>query len=248
LLSDGRVVGVNVATAGSDLSFLVPAAQVLTLVEAGRVLNPNDYVTEIADQVMRWQRGRFEDLLAREWPATEFGDYLALGELRKDMQCWGSSNEDEGDIVVEDIAKSCDSGNRLYLGDGLSTGQIHYSFSQRVSRELSPWRFHQLLSHGMHPDNYADEAQVSNFECTSRFIELAETLGEGVRPGATAASTKAHLCVRAYVNLPELYDVLFLAERSTDDEAFNVHFTLAGVPQEQAEAFAAKFLHSINWN
>ncbi len=248
LLNDGRVVGVNVATAGSDLSFLVPAAQVLLLVEAGRALSPNDYVAEIADQVTRWQRDRFDDLLARDWSATEFGDYLALGELRKDMQCWGSSNEDEDDLVVEDITKSCNAGNRLYLGEGLSTGQIHYSFAQRVSQELSPLRFHQLLSHGMHPDNYADETQVSNFECTSRFVELANTLDVDARSGAKLSSTKAHLCVRAYIDLPELYDVLFLAERSTDDEAFNVHFTLAGVPQAQAEAFAAKFLHSIGWS
>jgi len=142
LLANGSVIGVNVATAGSDLSFLVPASAMLALIDAGRALAPDDYPSEIANQVVDWQQRRFDDLLAREWTRVAFGDWPALDEIRFDMQCWGSSNEDEDDLSVVSLSKGCDSGNRLYLGDGFNTGHIHYSFSQRRSEKLSSLRFH----------------------------------------------------------------------------------------------------------
>ena len=93
LLANGSVIGVNVSTAGSDLSFLVPASAMLALIEAGRTVSPEDYPKEIAAQVVNWQERRFGDLLARDWNRVAFGDWPALDEIRFDMQCWGSSND-----------------------------------------------------------------------------------------------------------------------------------------------------------
>ena len=242
LLANGSVIGVNVSTAGSDLSFLVPASAMLALIEAGRTVNPEDYPKEIAAQVVNWQERRFGDLLARDWNRVAFGDWPALDEIRFDMQCWGSSNEDEDDLSIVVLSKGCDSGNRLYLGDGFNTGHIHYSFFQRRSVKLSALRFHAATNNSMYPDNSGDDTKLSGFDCQSDFVNVTSS-DEGVHSGSVATS----LCVRAYVELPELYDVLLLANQATDTETYTAHFALAGVPKDLADQFTRKFLAALGW-
>jgi len=240
LLANGSVIGVNVATAGSDLSFLVPASAMLALIEAGRTLDPEDYPEEIAAQVVSWQQRRFDDLLARDWARVSFGDWPALDEIRFDMQCWGSSNEDEDDLSIVVLSKGCDSGNRLYLGDGFNTGHIHYSFIQRQSVKLSALRFHATTSSSMYPDNSGDDTKLSGFDCQSGFVDVVDE-------NASSGSVTISLCVRAYIELPELYDVLLLATQGEDTESYTAHFALAGVPRDLADRFTRKFLASLGW-
>ena len=242
LLDDGSVIGVNVATAGSDLSFLVPASAVLALIDAGRALSPDDYPDEIATQVVEWQQRRFDDLLARDWTRVAFGDWPALDEIRFDMQCWGSSNEDEDDLSVIALSKGCDSGNRLYLGDGFNTGHIHYSFSQRRSVKLSPLRFHSTTSNSMYPDNSGDDTKLTGFDCQAGFVNITG-VDDDIRSGSVATS----LCVRAYVELPKLFDVLLLATQGTETQSYTAHFALAGVSKEIADQFTRKFFASLGW-
>lgn len=242
LLANGSVIGVNVATAGSDLSFLVPASAMLALIEAGRTVSPEDYPKEIAAQVVNWQERRYGDLLSRDWSRVSFGDWPALDEIRFDMQCWGSSNEDEDDLSIIVLSKGCDSGNRLYLGAGFNTGHIHYSFFQRRSVKLSSLRFHALTSNSMYPDNSGDDTKLSGFDCQSDFLDVT-TSGENLN----STSVTTSLCVRAYVELPELFDVLVLANQATDTETYTAHFALAGVPKDLADQFARKFFSALGW-
>ena len=244
LLGDGRVAGVNVATAGSDLSFLVPAEELLRLIDAERTLAPTDYDSEIARQVLEWQQERFADLLARDWPQAEFGNHGALDEIRNDVQCWGQSNEDEEEITVEIISKDCNAGNNLYLGDNFSTGNIHYSFWQERSISLSPLRFHYNLDVGMYPDNYGDDTQLTNFECQSEFLQPVAQEGDA---GSESSDLRGSICVRAYIKMPGLFDVLMLAVRTTPEQSYGVHYTLSGVSQQLAEQFAVKFFASLGW-
>lgn len=245
LLANGSVIGVNVATAGSDLSFLVPAAQLQALIDAQRALSSDDYPREIAAQVLAWQEVRYADLLARDWPRVAFGEWPALDEIRDDMQCWGRSNEDEDELTVVNISKGCDSGNRLFLGDGFGTGHIHYSFGQSRSVELSALRFHYTRSNSMYPDNSGGDTKLTGFECQSAFVDVvaADGVGKNVPEGSITTS----LCTRGYVEMPGLFDVMLLATLHSDLESYTAHFALAGVPQELATQFTQKFFTSLGW-
>lgn len=239
LLADGSIVGVNVATAGSDLSFLVPADQLQKLISADRSLGTEDYEPELAAQVQTWQTGRYDDLLARDWPVVAFGDWPALDEIRNDMQCWGRSNEDDEEATVVEVRKGCDAGNRVYLGDGYGTGQIHYSFSQRKSISLPALRFHASAGSSMFPDNAGDDTRLTGFDCQSEFVRLAAD--------DQSSPVKTSLCTRGYVEMPGLFDVLMLATQSSDIETYTAHFALAGVSQSAAQAFTEKFFASLGW-
>ena len=240
LLADGRVVGVNVATAGSDLSFLVPAEAVASLIATDRALDSGDYSAEIARQLLAWQQGRYDDLLARDWQRVEFADWSALGELRNDMQCWGRSNEDDDEITVVSVSKGCDAANRLYLGDSFSSGHIHYSFSMEQAVDLSTWRFHRTRTHNMYPDNSGDDTQLTNMTCHSQFLRVAS-------PDADDNQVQASICTRAYVEMPGLFDVLLLATQREEDQVYSAHFSLAGISREIADAFTVKFLTTLGW-
>lgn len=240
LLADGRVVGVNVATAGSDLSFLVPATAVARLIEANRALASNEYSADITRQLLAWQKNRYDDLLARDWQRVDFAGWSALGELRNDMQCWGRSNEDDDEITVVSVSKGCDAANRLYLGDSFSSGHIHYSFSMEQAVDLSTLRFHSTRNLNMYPDNSGDDTQLTSMDCHSQFltVESADDAENQIQ---------ASLCTRAYIEMPGLFDVLLLATQREDDRIYTAHFALAGVSRKLADAFTRKFLTTLGW-
>ena len=55
-------------------------------------------------------------------------------------------------------------------------------------------------------------------------------------------------CARAYKEYPELYDIVFLQGTVDDSQAtFVSHFTLAGVSQKNAKAYARKFMGVSKW-
>ncbi|MGI9324629.1 MAG: S1C family serine protease [Pseudomonadales bacterium] len=242
----GEVVGVNVATAGSQLSFLVPLKALRKLLSANRSVSEDSYHTEISVQLRHWQQDRFADLLARPWPTTTLGEHQILDELRSDFQCWGNSNDEDKDANVRTHRTSCTSGNSVYLGQRLNTGQIHYSFDNQIALDLSAYRFHALIGQQrVSADNSANIDQVTPYQCTSDFLTGPETDTTGL-PGARF--TKGSYCVRTYTRLEKLYDVLFLGEHSRKDRVLTAHYTLAGVEQATADAFLRRFLQELGWN
>ncbi len=254
----GEVVGVNVATAGSQLSFLVPLAALEPLLAARRQLPTSSYEQEITEQIKRWQQGRYADLLDRPWPTKPLGEHQALAEMRHDFQCWGNSNEADKDANVRSQRTSCTSGNSVYLGQRLNTGQIHYSFDNEIALDLSPYRFHSVVGNQMlSADNSATIDDVTPYSCHSSFLTdtgpVSGTLSNAASepPGRQASSAagfiKASYCVRSYTRLTGLHDVMFLGERSEADRILTAHYTLAGVEQATAEAFSARFLGALRW-
>ncbi|MFK7914836.1 MAG: S1C family serine protease [Pseudomonadales bacterium] len=240
LNANGEVVGVNVATAGSQLSFLVPLEALQSLLDSGRTLDADDFDSEITAQIKAWQSKRFASLLALEWPLKRLGEHQVLGELRDDFQCWGDSNEADKDANLRNQRTSCTSGNSLFLGSRLNTGQIHYSFDNQIALDLSDYRFHAAIgSHRVSADNAAGKDDVTPYQCDNRFLD---------GPADTQRYTKVSYCVRGYKHLSGLYDVLFLGEHSAADRSLTAHYTLAGVEQDQADQFAERFLRELGWN
>lgn len=236
LNADGQVIGVNVATAGSQLSFLVPAAKVTRLLARQRQLQTGDYLLEVAEQVKNWQRGRIQDLIDRSWPAERFGDHELFGEIRHDFQCWGGTNETRENRAIDIIDKSCVAGNRLFLGNQLTAGQILFSFEQKKARKLNAIQFHQTLDTVMSGDNQTNYQHSTNYECKVDFVD-----GEEKVPGFN----KVTLCLRTYKKLPGLYDSLLLVERSESKQALLLHLSLSAVEKDQIKALNRKFMETV---
>ena len=244
LNAKAEVIGVNVATAGSQLSFLVPAERIRDLLKAKRNLVANEYQQEITNQIQRWQQTRLGSLLAQPWSKETLGQHLVVGEIRNDIQCWGSSNKEDTKRTISSLRRTCNSGNRLYISNRLTTGQIHFSFEQASAKSLGSYRFHHQLSRqNLAGDNRVNKDSVTPYQCNDAFIEQSASNNAWLE----GSYNKLTYCVRAYIELQGLYDVLLLAENNGDTQAFSAHFTLAGVDEAMAQAFTDKFLTELAW-
>lgn len=233
----GQVVGVNVATAGAALSFLIPVSKVKSLVKSPRNLSSDRYSEVISEQIKAWQRDRIQPLIDTEWSPENFADEPLFGELRNDFQCWGNTNEDQKRRSIDWVSKSCRSANYIFLDGSLSTGQINYSFEKRTSMKLSATQFMASIESGMGADNGSNFDNATNYQCRNDFVD-GDTIS-GYRRVTT--------CVRAYKRLLGLYDSLLLVERISDQSALITHLSIAGAEKDQIVALNRKFVEaSIN--
>jgi len=240
--ASGEVIGVNVSTAGSQLSFLVPVTKIEHLLaQASDPWQPDNYMGEIAAQVKAFQADYFDQLLAPEWTPKDLGEQaLVTGELGLDTSCWGNSNENDQDAKFRSLSLTCSNSNHIFLSGNFNTGVLHYSYSYREARELNPLQFHELTG-GLtfYPDNRATDDEVTKYSCEQQYlVPSQEEQGHYIQAG---------FCTRAYINMEGLYDVLFYRHSANSSRSLMSHFTLAGVSMETAMEFTGRFLESASW-
>jgi serine protease Do len=228
----GEVVGINVSSAGNQVSFLVPVTALRELIRAGDGGPVSDFSERIREQLIANQRELIGGMLDSDWPTQKLGDAIAMDEVSPFVKCWGGSTDDKQLFIS--VSSSCRSDDNVYIGRGLSTGVIAYQFFWLEADRLSAPRFqsyYQTLFAAFIPDNGADEDNVTNYSCEEMFA--ADTDG---------MVDKVVLCIRGYRKFNGLYDALYI-RGSVDwsDKAFLSHFTLAGVRPETLTAFMERF-------
>ena len=242
LNQQGQVIGINVATAGNQISFLVPTARLQQLVvdyqERGSA------VTEVADyigsQLQADQQQKMTQLLAADWQSISLGQAQVLQELPPFVKCWGGSNNTNSKAQFLSAERSCRSEDNIYLNAGFETGILEYQFFWLEADKLNSWQFYAVYENlfgDFAPGNRATEDDVSEFHCDHDFIS-----------SASQRQSKTVLCTRAYKDYRGLYDTVFL-QGSVDnsDKAFISHFTLAGVSRENSLRFARRFMEVSQW-
>lgn len=235
----GEVVGINVSTAGNQISFLIPGEPLKTLLDrqTAEVAKPVVFDKSIRDQLVTNQQRLIGEMLKQDWPIEVLGEAKVLGEIEPFVKCWGGSNKEKD--LFRNISTSCRSKQSVYLDDQFNTGVISYQFFWLEAGELSESRFRSFYSSmfgRFYPDNRADEKNVGNFVCEEQFI----------RDDADNTD-KLVLCTRAYKKYAGLFDLLYL--RGAVDQssrAFISHFTLAGVDLGSIEAFLVRFMEEVS--
>lgn len=240
--ASGRVVGINVASAGNQVSFLVPASQLQMLVDEyyERVETKVDMRSRIKQQLMRDQEKKFSELLTVPWESMRLGEADVLKELPPFVKCWGGSNSSDGKSEFLTADRTCRSEDDIYIDAKFNTGSIEYQFFWLQAHKLNSWRFYtyyEKLFQEFVPGNRASEDDVTNFECQDGFTRFA-----------SSRQYKTLFCLRAYKDYPDLYDVLFL-QGTVDhaEKAFVSHFTLAGVSKENSLNFTKRFMEYSQW-
>jgi serine protease Do len=229
----GKVVGVNVATAGSQLSFLVPANNAIELVDKKRVIAPADYQAEISRQIKQWQRPRIQQLLDQDWPVEQFSGVDLFGEIRKDFQCWGQTNESNKERNIASVSKSCRAANSISLDASLSAGELYFSFDQASAVSLGALQFTSAIRPWMAANNTSTYEHSSNYRCHVDFLEGNQSSQQFVR---------ATTCVRAFKKLPGLYDSLMMIERIDGLHQFASHLSISAIEPDQISLLNRKFM------
>lgn len=236
--AEGRVIGVNVSTAGNDLSFQVPARFLQTLLDevvANELRPVADINGRIQAQLLANQAGYMNRLLGGDWPTAKLGPLALPGEIAPFLRCWGDTS-DRDDQLYRSTQSRCGSDDAIFLSRGFATGDILFNYQFLQSEGLGPARFYRLYERhfGRAGGFAADKEDVTEFRCHTQFMQLAE------RPWKVA------FCARRYKRFPKLYDShMALALLSEPNQGLVINVGLTGVSRENAKQFMSKYLETI---
>ena len=241
--SSGQVIGVNVAIQGNDLSYLVPARYLIELAEeVSRKKDTEEWQEIIQKQILKKYDHVIDKMADSKWSFEKFGSLMIPQNVSSaTIKCWGEGKAE--DIEDEQFysygTKWCQSVNNIHLSSGLKTGTIGYSFMWVKSESLNALEFSKRYSKEFANSYFypsATEKEVSNFDCQSNFIALADH------------DWKATYCVRQYKKYSQFHDVfLVLAVLDGPKQGHLIRIGLAGLNESLATRFLRKFLGGIKW-
>ena len=241
-MNDGQVVGVNVATAGNQVSFLVPAKFVQALLMRAQglpALTPKAALAKLRDQLNANQNAYMQQLINTTVATTPLGNYSVPGRLTPFMKCWGDSNSDPTQRYQE-VVQQCSSEDNLYVSRTHTTGVVHFQHQWLAARGLNRFQLYSAYQEQFntsYPGMPASKEDVSKFSCHTDFVK-----SHGVR-------FKTALCLRANKRLPGLYDaVLKAATLNENHRGVLTTLILAGVSAQNALRFSQHYLESFRWN
>ncbi len=239
--ANGRVVGVNVATGGNQLGFLVPVQALSDLLARLPTQTTDQNIkASITEQLLASQQKVFAPILAATWQLKSFGLGKIPDEVVPFVRCWGDSNLEKTKDKLKQISAFCSQSEEIFLSNEFTTGRIEMQFQWLDGKELHPLQFFNLYERNIsqiNADNRAGKEDVTQFECQHQVVKQAND-----------QHAKTIYCVRAYQQYTGLYDVIYLAA-SLDMQQMGLisHYTLSGVSQENAENFNRKFIEAVLW-
>jgi serine protease Do len=235
----GEVIGVNVATGGEQLSFLVPVKRVQALIK-----DLSDHPTELSSKAAIGRallREADEFYLAREnetWRRERFGELMLPRDLSPALKCWGH-NVDDDDIAYESFHQHCRSEEYLFIEDDLYTGNFSYDYEWLHSEKLNPLQFYTAVEKRFaHPSqrNAQDKEHVTNHHCVTDFVQVAAT------------PWKVSICLRRYKEYPGLHDAsLVMVSLKANDRAALIKMKATGIGKKRALGIFEKLIRSIAW-
>lgn len=243
LTGEGRVVGVNVATMGNQVGFLVPVDHARALLNGALAAKAEDsepqaLIAAVRTQLLDHQQRISERLLATPLPQQSLGPYRVPGRWLPFLKCWGDTPHDP-EALYTVTNYQCSSEEDLYLSSDQRTGVVSYSHQHLSSTKLGVLRFSALYSAYFSSDPLVVEAtreDVTNFRCHSEFVNSG------------GLTVRAALCMRAYKKFPGLYDlVLRAAALPSSNQGVDTTFTLAGFSPENAQKLARRYLEGLSW-
>lgn len=242
-----QVVGINVATSGNQIGFLVPHDKLVALFDAYNEQAPKDIKAQMSAQLVVNQNKLMGSLLNNTWHSKELAGMAMIPIIDVPfIRCWGDSNADQADAIIEAVVANCSIDENTYLSSHFFTSGIEIEFRYMQARDLTDNKFYHLYQKQISmagAGNRASKDDVTEYQCHHDLISPESTANT-----AMAINNKSIFCTRAYKDFPQLYDVLYLsATIDKNQQALVSHFTLAGVDQKNAMAFTRKFMEAVSW-
>ncbi len=240
---DGKAIGINVATARNNISFIVPSRFLNDLIESSMNLDDrssSDLKVEVARQLLAYEQGYIKEVLEQSWPSMQLRQMTVPGTISPTVRCWDNSSKLSTKSLFKRYQIRCANKNHVYLDDANKfVGDLIYEYYWLESDQLDTVRFHNLyekLNKDQIENNLSQE-EVSNFNCDTWFIDVS---GE---------EFKANLCRREYVEYPGVSDILFTAALTGhDNQGFFITFIMTGTDFNASLPLVKKFLENVVWN
>ncbi len=240
---NGEAIGINVATARNDISFIVPSRFLIKLIEGSQGFDyesTDELKIEVARQLLAYERGYIQDILDANWPAIELRQLSVPGTVSPTVRCWDNSAKLSANALFKRYQIRCANKNHVYLDDANKfVGDLIYEYYWLESDQLDTVRFHNLYQK-LNKDQIEtslSEEEVSNYNCDTWFIDVS------------GQEFKANLCRREYVEYKGVSDLLFTAALiGHDNQGFFITFIMTGTDFEATLPLVKKFLENVVWN
>lgn len=238
----GEVIGINVATARNDISFIVPSRFLSDLIEqsaSGAFDAEGDLKGEVARQVLAYETSYIEQLLEGDWPKLDLRQFKLPGVISPTVRCWDNSAKLSAIARYKRYQIRCANKNHVYLDeDNRFVGDLIYEYFWLESEDLNPiqfYNFYQSLNKDQ-IDSKINRDIVSNFNCQTWFVEVS------------SQELKSNLCRREYVEYQGMSDVLFTAALTGHhNKGFFITLIMTAVDYRSTLPLIQKFLEQTEW-
>lgn len=237
----GRVVGVNVATEGEQISYLVPAERVVALLK--RTANastpaPAAFLPEVGKQLQTNQARYLEGLFSPATPSIAVGPYSLPTRPAEFFRCWADALRRK-ELPYVAVTHDCSTDDYLFVSSEQSSGIVRFYHQMLSTQELNPTQFFTLYSGQVQAGNtavFGNEEEVTSFRCQTRNVRTQ------------TGKVKAILCARQYVKLPGLYDAAFrVAALGSRNAGVVSTLSLSGASFENIQLLTRRYLERIQW-
>jgi hypothetical protein len=237
----GRVIGINVATSGNEISFLVPAEHLSVILGRLKLRNfqaVDNFFTLISDQLLQDNLAFLKRITNEKWSHEKIGKFSVPSELSRSVRCWDSSRTPDADDLFRSFFTRCSNERSIYLDSGLEVGTLDYEYQWLESDELHPVRLYkryEYLNASVLGSN-AGKDDVTNFSCNTRFVNIDEQ------------DFKTTVCRRDYLNYTGLSDVLItMAMVGHESKGFILNLDMVGTDFNAALGLFQKMLGEFKW-
>ena len=237
---DGAVVGVNVSTAGDQLSFLVPterAAALLQRVQMPGTDPPARTLADVGRQLRAYQDVYMRDMFTGSTKTVILGPFRLVTQPAPFFRCWADAKR-RPQRPYEQVDHRCSTDDYVFIAGDQSSGVVSLHHELISTRTLNPFRFYSLYTTTFGRDNTpsGEEEHVTSWKCETRNVRNA------------GARMRTAICVRRYHRLGELYDaVLKVAVLGRRDVGLVSTLTMTGVTFANVEAVSRRYLERITW-
>ena len=238
---NGNIIGINVATSGNDISFLVPAEYltiVLDRLKQSSFKSVDDRFAHSSGQLLANSQKILNKMLNSNWSGTGIGQFIVPAELDKSIRCWDASRTPKKDDLFRTFFTRCSNEDNIYISNRLSVGSINYEYMWLDTDKLSPTRFYRRYQkvNSSVIGGRATKRDVTNFSCHTDFTKVG------------GRDFKTSVCRRDYLKFAGLSDMLFTTAMVGEKDkgfVFNIDFT--GTDPKAALKLFARMLETIKW-
>ena len=241
LTQAGKVVGVNVATEGNQISFLVPAERAMILLDKtakGETPAAASFLADVGKQIFDNQARYLAGMFDAKTPRVVLAPYDLPTKPTEFFRCWADALRRK-ELPYVSVTHDCSTDDYIFVSSEQSSGIVRFYHQLLSTNELNPVRFFTLYSGQFQGGNaamFGNEEEVTPFRCQTRNVATAHGKLKGV------------LCARQYVKLPALYDAVFrVATLGSRNAGLVSTLSLSGVSFDNVQALSRRYMENIKW-
>lgn len=237
--AEGEVVGVNVATSGNQISYLVSSESVKKIVSTANESNAiPELLSIIRSQLLTHQKEKLHELSPTTFQVSTLGNYKVPALFSPYVRCWGDSTK-ESRHRYQVHSEICSVNDGIYLSYGHEPVLLQYRHDYIIGTRLNDWAFYKLYGDyfsSLDLSVSGTQNTVTNFKCETKFIANGNL------------TLKVAVCLRGLKNFPGIYDIVATtAVLGNDRQGLQSTLILNGVAYETGMPLVEKFTRAISW-